>query len=931
MARLVLGGDGGSGGGGLHFRDPADEFTGNNLNACRNARDTYFNLAANADAKAQFAGDRSLAIILNPTNSSDNVFQTYLGSATDTSVDSLWVNRTDAIEGNAGDDGRQGAFDLECYINESALPVPATPTGGSYVVATGVYTPPTGTTDAPTVPGAGEDIYRSQARINPLTDTGTVVPTWSPWVERAHLSPGITHVESDDTLDGAGTAGSPIGVRSPIVDMGAATAQVADVFTFDPPDGYTAGGWPVAGTLVQFSVGEIENPDDTDVVVRIGTDDYALTTFGGREVRLHELIDDTQYIALGKSQSLVLMGPADAAGQIVDITESSLPAPDEDAFGRIYLDRRTPAAYIIHETSSSGTPVQGRFDTYSNNPFYLGYGASDADYPQSGQADISEFYWNTADQQFREWRAVLVSNGPPVYTYEYQTVHDPRIILGGNTGVWLGHTGGVAGLRGKLPQDGINTTRRYIGVTTNSTGTHVPIVQEFDNSTYVAAVNPVFSYDFVTVGLYGQGGTGGLTAAQVQVLIDAGLSNLIDGAPAGRNTLNEINTALAAVESSRQRHWYLTGGTRNGRSIEYPAPTGWVGLANIADGDAITFDVPTAWISNAANALAIKIGTDALRDTNGVGGSPFPAMDVRAGSRYRAVWAGTRWAILDSGISAAVLKDFYEGNSDTNAFTDALLTKLNGIMANAAPADGVADAVSLEIAGQQLTVRISRTIGADLVDTETIPSGGGGGGGSDDGVITSLAMSNAGLVTVGRSVGADFTADFASAIRALIAAVGYVRSDGATFTGPVLGITPTLAAHLTRKDYVDDLISGLDMRIAVLEGGSSGNHTRYFGWDANTIVSTADFTGAETSTTDEGVLPARTQQEGNAYIFFAVPEGQGVPTEVYLSTNPTNQISLFTRQAGLVNDSNGDPHIVVRSNFLQTYQYGGEAITIGHG
>ena len=80
-----FGAAGGAGGGGLHFRDPADEFTGGNLNACRTARDTYFNNSSNAAAKAQFAGDRSLAIILNPGNSSDNTFQTWLGSATDTS------------------------------------------------------------------------------------------------------------------------------------------------------------------------------------------------------------------------------------------------------------------------------------------------------------------------------------------------------------------------------------------------------------------------------------------------------------------------------------------------------------------------------------------------------------------------------------------------------------------------------------------------------------------------------------------------------------------------------------------------------------------------------------------------------------------------------------------------------------------------------
>ena len=72
------GGGGGGDGGGLHFRNPPDEFTGTNLGNCRTARNTYFD-TTDATAYTQFAGDRFLAIILNPTNSTDNVFETYTG------------------------------------------------------------------------------------------------------------------------------------------------------------------------------------------------------------------------------------------------------------------------------------------------------------------------------------------------------------------------------------------------------------------------------------------------------------------------------------------------------------------------------------------------------------------------------------------------------------------------------------------------------------------------------------------------------------------------------------------------------------------------------------------------------------------------------------------------------------------------------------
>ncbi|MCY3678743.1 MAG: hypothetical protein OXH66_14340 [Gemmatimonadetes bacterium] len=110
------------GGGGLHFRDPADEFTGADLAACRAARDTYFGNAANAAALAQFVGDRSLAIILDPGDSTDNEFETYLGG--DGAYDSTkWVSRTDAIQGNPGDDAA-GLTDAQ--VGEKAFKNPPT-------------------------------------------------------------------------------------------------------------------------------------------------------------------------------------------------------------------------------------------------------------------------------------------------------------------------------------------------------------------------------------------------------------------------------------------------------------------------------------------------------------------------------------------------------------------------------------------------------------------------------------------------------------------------------------------------------------------------------------------------------------------------------------------------------------------------------------
>ena len=1031
--------------GGLRFRDPIDQFTGTNLGACRTARDTYFNASGNEDDKAEFAAERQLAIVLNPTNSTDNVFETYIGAATDVSVNALWLDRTDALQGNPGDMGAQARFLVYAWINLSVAPTVA-PVGGTFTRSTGVKTVPVGYTGVAVTPAAGEKTYITSAVVNPLTDDDVVnlvwavpaespeylaaalaetaqaraeaaealaeqaaaqaqdIPAGSPrgrlvatsptlpvaiesnnsviafganeiWTieadapdgfaagpaannERLYFpdihpagSNGVWEVVEVDGLEiaevfipqggiagastadrrvqipanitadqklrtgywprssstpgyiqitGAGTTvpvntvvkiylsvvrgasgmgGDPVGVNEtnlavdnraadslditsdtgtdatipsastteaglmsatdkvaldavgdgetnlavdnrdadslditsdtgtdatipsastteaglesaadktkldgiaanataltlaqalaailagtnvtidrsvqdritisstamgggsgttfrygpgapadslggdgdsyldttagifylrttgayvsqytdqtgmagglteaqvrnlidtlslrqesnftdladvvegrsnlgvlsrsevdaravlrytdaeksklmglqPTIDLGmpSVSPQAGSVFEYDAPDGYVAGGWPATGAIIQFQIGAVSEPDDTDIEIRVGTDDYDLTTFGGRFVKLHELIDDTQYLALGKGQALTLVGPADAAGQIVDITDSSLPAPDADAIGRLFLDRRTPAAFIIHETVASSTPVGGNFSLYANNSFYLGYGAADSDFPLTQSGDGSKFYWNTTDNQFREWRNVRVSRNPDIYEFIYQTVHNPGFFLGGTDGEYLGYAGGIAGLRLRLPQDGIESSHRYIGVTTNATGAHVPQIRELDNSSYTAAVNPAPIYDFVTVGLYGQGGSGGLTAAQVQALIDAAVAALRDGAPSDRNTLNELNNAILAVLGMLGTSAVLDAGTSVG-NVVVVGPEGVIidGLihSDIARDSEVADSFIGGSISNGVITLTRRSGVNAVTLSVGGGG-----------------------------------------------------------------------------------------------------------------------------------------------------------------------------------------------------------------------------------------------------------------------------------------------------------------------
>ena len=110
---MPIGGGRGGGGGGLHFRRPADSFSGADIAAARTARDTFFGAMANAAALAEFQNDDFLAIRLTVTGVAGNVFETYTGSPGDAYDNALWVERTDAIQGDRGAAGAPGGGALE--------------------------------------------------------------------------------------------------------------------------------------------------------------------------------------------------------------------------------------------------------------------------------------------------------------------------------------------------------------------------------------------------------------------------------------------------------------------------------------------------------------------------------------------------------------------------------------------------------------------------------------------------------------------------------------------------------------------------------------------------------------------------------------------------------------------------------------------------
>lgn len=115
---------GGGGGGGLVLRKPPDEFTGATLAACRTARDTAFGTGGSlAGALSEYQANQSLAIILNPTGDDNNVFQTYAPGQDGQAYNSAqWVDRTDAIQGNPGQDGDDGAPGQGGNLQNTRLP-----------------------------------------------------------------------------------------------------------------------------------------------------------------------------------------------------------------------------------------------------------------------------------------------------------------------------------------------------------------------------------------------------------------------------------------------------------------------------------------------------------------------------------------------------------------------------------------------------------------------------------------------------------------------------------------------------------------------------------------------------------------------------------------------------------------------------------------
>ena len=208
---FAFGGTGtGGSGGGLLLRTPPDTFNGATRTAAETARD------AGITDTTPFDDNPNLAIILTwPVTPTNTVYQVRRGSA--------WADVTGVVRGPMGLIGNQGRFDVYCYDN--AETVPTTPTGGTYVLSTGVLTVPTGTTAAPVEPTGNAVTWRSQATINPAIQSGSVTPTWSAFTTDVEAALAARAETAETGAEAAQTAAEAAQAAAETAQTGAQTAE----------------------------------------------------------------------------------------------------------------------------------------------------------------------------------------------------------------------------------------------------------------------------------------------------------------------------------------------------------------------------------------------------------------------------------------------------------------------------------------------------------------------------------------------------------------------------------------------------------------------------------------------------------------------------------------------------------------------------------
>ena len=259
--------------------------------------------------------------------------------------------------------------------------------------------------------------------------------------------------------------------------------------------------------------------------------------------------------------------------------------------------------------------------------------------------------------------------------------------------------------------------------------------------------------------------------------------------------------------------------------LTFAKPTGYPATGRYPKGTLISFDLGfLGTLRTGSSRLVIFIGTDRY-DFYEIGTGSVSYQDLDDDTAYLVVANGSETLQLLAPYkdpTGAEIKAAYEAESDTNAFTNALKTKLEGV-ATAATAVSVVNVLAKIFAGTGINV--NRSVAGQITITNT--GSGGGGSGTADGVVNKAVFDEGTqTVTFTNSLGGTVTLDLGSFITATELATAltpYTKADGSVaFTAVVAGITPTDDAHLSTKKYVDDA----DALKASLSGATFTGATR---------------------------------------------------------------------------------------------------------
>ena len=243
------------------------------------------------------------------------------------------------------------------------------------------------------------------------------------------------------------------------------------------------------------------------------------------------------------------------------------------------------------------------------------------------------------------------------------------------------------------------------------------------------------------------------------------------------------------------------------KGLTFAKPAGYPTTGRYPKGTLISFELRAfGAVATSSAAISIFIGTD-----------KYNFYDTGTGSiYYSSLFTDTEYLVVSQGSTTLQLiaptrprgflvKAAYEGESDTNAFTNALKTKLEGI-ATAATAVSIVQVLAKIFAGTG--ININRAVGGQITITNTVTGGGGGGGGTDDVVTTAAFDEGTQTVTFTTTTGGTVTLNlggFITAAELTTALTPYTKADGSVaFTAVVAGVTPTDDVHLSTKKYVDD-------------------------------------------------------------------------------------------------------------------------------